>query len=140
MKRLYQTAASAIFATVVAFGILGVEPAAQAEDSQLPPPLQLPEPTGSYPVGTTTYDFLAPNRDEIYTPQPNDKRELVVQFWYPSEVVSGATPAPYLSEVVARTLAQQQGLPPDVLVNLVHSIQTHAIKEGFQGHARFLGE
>lgn len=54
MKRLYQTAASAIFATVVTFGILGVEPAAQAEDSQLPPPLQLLEPTGSYPVGTDT--------------------------------------------------------------------------------------
>jgi hypothetical protein len=40
-------------------------------------------------------------RDEPYTPKDkNDKRELIVDFWYPADVAPDATPAPYLSNAV----------------------------------------
>ena len=58
----------------------------------------LPKPSGNYSVGTTSYDFTDPEREEIYTEDPDDKRELMVRVWYPSEKVLGGKRAPYFSE------------------------------------------
>jgi dienelactone hydrolase len=52
-------------------------------------------PTGPYQVGTTFYHWIDETRDETLTDDPNDKRELVVQIWYPAEVEEGAIPIPY---------------------------------------------
>ncbi|MNH77459.1 isoform II [compost metagenome] len=48
------------------------------------PVVQLPDPEGPYTVGTRTFHFTDPGRDEIFTSNPGDKRELMVQIWYPS--------------------------------------------------------
>lgn len=58
----------------------------------------LPKPSGDYSVGTTSYHFTDPERQEIYTEDPDDKRELMVRVWYPSEKVLGGKRAPYFSE------------------------------------------
>lgn len=58
------------------------------------PMFRLPAPTGSYQVGTTILYLVDPSRPEIHTNPPGNKRELMVQVWYPAEF-SGAPLAPY---------------------------------------------
>lgn len=48
------------------------------------PVYKLPKPTGIYKVGTQTFNFLDESRNEIFTDNQNDKRQLVVQIWYPA--------------------------------------------------------
>ncbi len=55
----------------------------------------LPAPSGPYQVGTALYHWVDENRDETFTDDPNDKRELVAQIWYPADVPAGATPVTY---------------------------------------------
>ena len=55
----------------------------------------LPSPTGPYQVGTTTYYWVDESRPEIFTGNPDDRRELLVRIWYPAEVDANATPEPY---------------------------------------------
>jgi hypothetical protein len=59
---------------------------------------QFPAPTGPYSVGTTTRYFVDATRDEPHTIDTNDKRELMVQFWYPAEIEEDVTPAPYIQD------------------------------------------
>jgi predicted dienelactone hydrolase len=46
---------------------------------------QLPAPTGPYAVGTRILDMTDASRHEDLGTDPNGKRELVVQVWYPAE-------------------------------------------------------
>ncbi len=61
----------------------------------------IPVPTGSYQIGTVSRHWKDIARDESYTPDKTDKRELMVQFWYPADVTAGATPAPYMNDANA---------------------------------------
>lgn len=124
---LCKTAAVCAIATAVVQTMSGSkEAAALATAADMPPSFQLPELTGPYQVGTTSYDFVDPARNDIYAPNPTDKRELMVQVFYPGAKEPGATPAPYLEGSVARASAPNFGVPPDNFVNLVHSFHTHA--------------
>ncbi len=82
--------------------------------------------TGSYHVGTTNYTFTDTSRDETFTADPTDKRELNVQVWYPTYATTG-TKAPYIDEGVANAIAYQLNLPTDNLKSLVDSISTTAL-------------
>jgi len=55
----------------------------------------LPVPTGPYQVGTTTYHWIDESRPEVFTQNPDDRREFLVRVWYPAEVDVNATPEPY---------------------------------------------
>jgi predicted dienelactone hydrolase len=85
----------------------------------LPVP-NLPEPTGPYAVGTTTYHLIDGNREEIYGDDPGGDREMMLQVWYPAEPGSSTTPAPYFDqlEVAAAVLAERLGLPSFFLGHL----------------------
>ena len=48
------------------------------------------EPTGDYAVGTTSYHFIDSDREETYTENPNDRREITAKVWYPSVEVPEA--------------------------------------------------
>lgn len=61
------------------------------------PGFQIPEPTGPYKVGTRYLYFADTSTPDSYTPNPNDYREISVQFWYPAKVRRRATPIPYLN-------------------------------------------
>ncbi|MBK8129006.1 MAG: hypothetical protein IPK53_08700 [bacterium] len=78
----------------------------------LPVP-KLPSLTGSYAVGTRTYHLVDRSRPEIYTAQPDDKREIMVQVWYPAAADAQGEEAPYMDQldVVGATLAERLGLP-----------------------------
>ncbi len=63
------------------------------------PVVRLPAPTGAYPVGTRTFLFTDSEREERYTGDPNDNRELMVQMWYPAVKPEGQHPEPLVSGV-----------------------------------------
>ncbi|RCW48020.1 alpha/beta hydrolase family protein [Paenibacillus prosopidis] len=42
------------------------------------------KPTGPFQIGTTSRYLIDPNRSETLSPDPNDKRELYLQIWYPA--------------------------------------------------------
>lgn len=92
----------------------------------LPVP-RVPAPAGPYAIGTLTYDWVDESRLELYSENPRDRRELVVQVWYPAEPTLAAEPAPYIANVkvggpaIARTL----DLPPFLLGHL-DLARTHA--------------
>lgn len=73
---------------------------------------QLPDPTGTYAIGTFTTFLVDENRLETYTEDPNDNRELVVQVWYPAANREGV-PADYLPdlEIAGPVIAEQFDLP-----------------------------
>ncbi|EPY06878.1 Platelet-activating factor acetylhydrolase plasma/intracellular isoform II [Paenibacillus alvei TS-15] len=49
------------------------------------PVFHLPKLDGPEKVGTQTFHFTDQNRDEVLTENQSDKRELMVQVWYPTE-------------------------------------------------------
>ncbi len=95
-----------ILALLLVFIMPSVTPlTAQTED-------WLPAPTGPYQVGTTFYYWVDEARDETFTDDPNDKRELVVRIWYPADVDQTASPVPYFpyGEADVRGFAASHGL------------------------------
>lgn len=77
---------------------------------------KLPDPTGPYAIGTFSSYLVDNGRPEIYTQDPNDKRELMVQVWYPAANRDG-DPASYIEnlELAGPVLAEQFDLPPFLL-------------------------
>lgn len=77
----------------------------------LPVP-RLPDPTGSYAIGTFTAYLVDTNRPETYTDDPNDNRELAVQVWYPAANRDGKS-AQYMPDldVAGPVIAEQFDLP-----------------------------
>ena len=55
--------------------------------------LELPAPTGSYPVGRTIFRWVDSSRPEILTEDPNDSREVIALVWYPAESGTGTKAA-----------------------------------------------
>lgn len=53
-------------------------------------------PSGPHAVGTYDWLWVDERRPERYTKDPNDKRRLPVQVWYPAEAVPGGAPARYI--------------------------------------------
>lgn len=63
------------------------------------PVFHLPEPTGPHPVGTTKLHLVDRARPETFTPNQDDRRELMVQVWYPAQVEPGARRATYMEHM-----------------------------------------
>jgi len=66
--------------------------------------IDFPEVTGQYAVGTTSYHWVDNNRLEKYDPNPSAKRELMVQFWYPSVKNTQVNFAKYQSDALKKEL------------------------------------
>jgi len=63
------------------------------------PVFRLPDPTGPHPVGTTNLYLVDYSRPETFTPDPGDRREFMVQVWYPAQVEPGARPDAYMQHL-----------------------------------------
>jgi dienelactone hydrolase len=90
--------------------------------------ISFPEPTGAYAVGTTSFYFADSEREELFTEDPNDYREITAKVWYPSVAVPGATTVPYMSEELSSAFASGVGIPLQDFVNLIQSIPTHSVE------------
>jgi predicted dienelactone hydrolase len=62
------------------------------------PVFRFPHPTGPFAVGTQTYHWVDAARPDVFTADPDDRRELVVQVWYPAEDDPSAPRAPYVAD------------------------------------------
>ncbi len=91
------------------------------------PVFRLPQPTGPYGIGTLTYHWVDANRPEIFTTDPNDRREIVVQIWYPAQGNSSSPHAPYVPD--PRVLAPLLNMLhlPGFLFDHLKYVETHAI-------------
>ncbi len=118
MKKFGQTAISVAFATTVALGI-----ADKAHAVVLGSPL-----TGTYNVGRTAYHFTDYNRQEIFTPDKNDYRELMVQVFYPTKTVASEVSAPYIEDNVVQKL-EEEIIPIPGVGELLKSVKINAIPE-----------
>jgi predicted dienelactone hydrolase len=97
----------------------------------LPVP-NLPDPTGRYPVGTTVLQWTDTERSETATADPDDRRVVVAQFWYPAASAAGEH-APYFgrthaeAEVVADAQAEYVGVPGFVLDGLTRAVTASVV-------------
>jgi predicted dienelactone hydrolase len=110
----------------IGLGILGL-----AVSTTLPivlPVFRFPHPTGPYDVGTLTYHWVDAARPEVFTANPDDRRELMVQIWYPAKPARSSPRAAYIpdAEVVAPALARFAKLPDFTLGHLKY-VTTNAV-------------
>ena len=71
---------------------------AQAVEDAVP---ALLEPTGPYPVGQILLDWTDTSRGESATEDPNDRRQLPVQIWYPAAASAEGEQARYRPRIEA---------------------------------------
>lgn len=97
-------------------------------------PLLLPvfsfnKPAGPYKIGTVTYDWTDDQRDEVLTPDTSDKRELMVQVWYPADAKAKGKTEFYHSEtdIFAEGYSKVFKMPK-LLFTAFGKVRTHAIE------------
>ncbi|MGW9477864.1 hypothetical protein ACWGRK_06825 [Saccharomonospora azurea] len=100
--------------------LLSVTPAvAEPSDAGL----RLPEPTGTFAVGTTSLHLRDDSRRDPWVPSLN--RELMVSLFYPAASAHGPTKQ-YLTPAESRALLQDDGItgvPPEIL----STVDTNAV-------------
>ncbi len=91
------------------------------------PVFHFPKPTGRYAIGTLTYHWIDTSRPELFTADPNDHRELMVQVWYPARNEPLAPRTPYLlhPEILA-PLARLLHVPSFIFGHLKY-VTTNAV-------------
>ncbi|GIG59872.1 carboxylic ester hydrolase [Longispora fulva] len=94
-----------------------------------------PAPSGDFAVGTRVEQWTDPGRPETFTADPDDRRTVVVQLWYPARKSPAGVPrARYLgrteheARTVSAALAREAGLP-GFLVDGVARAHTHAVSD-----------
>ncbi len=86
----------------------------------IPATIELPAPTGPYGVGRSSFEWGDTSRDELFTDDPADQRELVVWVWYPAERMPNAQRAAYLPGVWGDLVGDVLGVDLDRIA--VHAI------------------
>jgi predicted dienelactone hydrolase len=72
--------------------------------------ITLPEPTGHFAVGRTTYTWVNNAETDDLAPSSGAQREAVVWIWYPSAAATSAAPVEYLPAAWRLALAQHSGV------------------------------
>ncbi len=77
------------------------------------PIFRFPPPGGPYRVGTMTYYWVDSSRREIFNADPNARRELMAQVWYPAGENLPSARAPYVegAQVISASLGRLAHLP-----------------------------
>lgn len=87
----------------VVLGVLGL--ATAGASTIVMPVFRFPLPTGPHAIGTLTYHWVDASRADIFNADPNARRELMVQVWYPAAASPSSARAPYMQEADAVTAA-----------------------------------
>jgi hypothetical protein len=77
------------------------------------PVFRFPHPSGPYEIGTLTYHWVDADRPEVFTDDSDDRRELMVQVWYPAKGDSSSPRTPWVqdADALAADLARVFHLP-----------------------------
>lgn len=92
------------------------------------PIFKLSKPGGKYAVGTETFHWVDSSRTEWFTNEdPNDKRQIMVQIWYPGENKQDSKPEAYMDfiQLRSKTLASA-GKLPSFFPSHLDLIKTHS--------------
>ncbi|HEX5701799.1 MAG TPA: hypothetical protein VFX97_01115 [Pyrinomonadaceae bacterium] len=81
--------------------------------------VELPKPTGPFPIGRRTFHWTDESRAEAITPDEADRRKLFVQLWYPARSSNRGAAAVYYPDV-----EELQAKNPNL--NVLRAIRTHA--------------
>jgi predicted dienelactone hydrolase len=94
------------------------------------PVFGFPKPTGLFAIGTETLHWIDSSRQELFSSDPNDRRELVAQVWYPAQDEPSAPRAPYMEDagLVTAALARIVHLPVFLLSHFRY-VATHAVRD-----------
>lgn len=112
-KRLFQISLSfLIIASIVPWSIFLLIPT-------------LTGPQGNYTIGTRIFRWIDFDRDEQITPDPNDKRNVIVQAWYPTEQNAKGIHSNYLDGL--DNLPEKIGVIPNFIFDHYDQIDTHGI-------------
>ena len=69
------------------------------------PVFRFPNPAGPYAIGTVTYHWVDISRSDVFAADPKERRQLMVQIWYPAQANAAAPRAAYLPDAHAVTAA-----------------------------------
>jgi dienelactone hydrolase len=88
-----------------------------------------PKPTGLFDVGIVTANFVDETRPEVHSKDPHAKREIVVDFYYPTIKSGTSKKYPYQPqhlEATKKVKATYTKIPAFVWNNLLSGIQSYA--------------
>ena len=93
------------------------------------PVIKIPKLTGPFTVGTSIYHWVDQDRLEWFTENPNDKRQIMVQIWYPGEKIKKAKRSSYLDrlDIRAETIGAAGNFPGFIANHLALTIATSFI-------------
>ncbi|MBC8346567.1 MAG: dienelactone hydrolase family protein [Candidatus Marinimicrobia bacterium] len=91
------------------------------------PVIKMPKLTGPYTIGSSIHHWVDQGRLEWFTDNPNDKRQIMVQFWYPGQKIKKAKRSHYLDrlDIRAKTMGDA-GNFPGFLVNHLALTKTNS--------------
>ncbi|WP_042167887.1 alpha/beta hydrolase family protein [Paenibacillus gorillae] len=96
--------------------------------SMLLPVFTMPEPTGSYAIGTVSRQLTDESRDEISSTDPSDKRQLLINVWYPVDRNQAAgKPKEHYPSELGEAISLVFGIPKQ-LFSYVTAIPTHVVE------------
>ena len=71
----------------------------------------LPEPTGPYHIGLKSYHLIDETRNEWFTEDETDYRELMMKIWYPTECSDFDKRSDYMDKITFSWLRNQGPVP-----------------------------
>ena len=106
-KRVHPTAAG----VAIALGALGLAIAAALP--MLVPVFRFAHPCGPYAISTLTYHWVDASRAVAFAADFKERRQLMVQVWYPAQTNPSAQRAAYITnaDTVTAAFARLQGKP-----------------------------
>ncbi len=97
-------------------------------------PVHFPQPTGPFGVGTQTQCLTMPHEQEWHSPHADQKRELVIQWWYPTDKKVRKATMPWAPEWVALLERHHSICKLLALDNIYTYAQEHAPLATANGH------
>jgi predicted dienelactone hydrolase len=91
------------------------------------PVFRLRHPSGSFAIGTTRFSLVDSSRAETFTDDTSDRREILVQCWYPAEPDTSAQPESlwHPASEIGKVLFGRIGF----LLNYLDLVQTHSYRD-----------
>ena len=95
----------------------------------------LPRPSGSHAVGSRVYRWVDSSRAEAATDAPDDRRNVIVQAWYPAASTAPGDRVPYLDGL--GHLPPYVSVMPRAVMQYYGAIDTHARRDAAPATGRW---